>query len=148
MRRRFARRHDRLATSITVVLGTILIVVPALAVVTELVVPRHGPIQPPHPSVGWVWTHLVLAAVLLVVGVGLLAQRLWAYFAAIGLAVSALLTSFLSIPDHTLLSLVVIAINVPEIWALSRELNTATARVTIRADHTEDHPQWAYLRPE
>jgi len=161
-RRRFARRHDRLATSITVILGTILIVVPALAVVTELAVPGIGPVERPNASIGWVWTHVVVAAVLLVIGVGLLAQRVWAYFAAIGLAVSALLSSFLNIPDHAVLSLVVIAIKVPEIWALSRELNTATARVTTTTtpaptdpgypfggvDHTEDHPQWAYLHPK
>lgn len=143
-RRRFGRRHDRLATSITVVLGTILIVVPVLAVLTELVVPGPGPIEPPAASVGWVWTHLVLAAALLAVGVGLLAQRIWAYFAAMGLAVSALLTSFLNIPDHAVLSLLVITIKVPEIWALSRELNTATARVTITAAPAPADPGYPF----
>jgi hypothetical protein len=142
--RRFARRHDRLATSITVILGTLLIVVPALAVVMELAVPAIGPARSSTTSVGWIWTHLVVAAVLLVVGVGLLAQRLWAYFAAIGLAISALLSSFLTIPDHALLSLVVIAIKVPEIWALSRELNTATVRVTTESPPAPTDPGYPF----
>ncbi|HEY0806676.1 MAG TPA: hypothetical protein VGD84_16500 [Pseudonocardiaceae bacterium] len=130
MRRGFARRHDRIATGITVVLGATLIVVPALVVVTELAVPMNGPAAPANVTSGWVWTHLILAAVLLVIGVGLLARRLWAYFAAVGLAISALLSSFLTIPDHAVTSFAVMAIKVLEIWALSRELNTATIRMT------------------
>ncbi|HEX5402654.1 MAG TPA: hypothetical protein VFX16_10170 [Pseudonocardiaceae bacterium] len=129
MRQSFARRHDRLATSITVILGTLLIVLPALAVITELAVPGTDPPQLAPASVGWVWTHLVLAAVLLVVGVGLLSRLLWAYFAALGLAISALLTGFLTIPDHVALSMALMSIKIAEIWALARELNVATVQV-------------------
>lgn len=140
--RRFARRHDRVATGITVVVGTALVLVPALAVVSELAVPTAGPPARAALPAGWLWTHVTLAAALLVVGVGVLARQVWALFAAIGVAISGLLNSFLAVPAHPAWSLLLIAVKVPEIWALSRELNTMTIRVTSQAPPAASPEPW------
>jgi hypothetical protein len=66
----------------------------------------------------WGWFHLILGAVVLIAGIALLADKVWAR--AIGVAIAAISTivNFLYIPYLPIWSILVIALNVAVIWAL------------------------------
>lgn len=68
---------------------------------------------------GWGWIHLVLGIVLAVTGYFILSGQPWAR--AVGIAVAALsaLANFLFIPYYPIWALVIIALDVAVIWALS-----------------------------
>ena len=68
---------------------------------------------------GWGWIHLVLGIVLAVIGYFILTGQPWAR--AVGIAVAALsaLANFLFIPYYPIWALVLIALDVAVIWALS-----------------------------
>jgi len=68
---------------------------------------------------GWGWIHLILGIVLAVTGFFILTGQVWAR--AIGIAVAALsaLSNFLFIPYYPIWALVLIALDVAVIWALT-----------------------------
>jgi hypothetical protein len=68
----------------------------------------------------WGWIHLVIGVGVLVVGVGLLGARAWAGVAAIFLAMISALSNFFFIPYYPWWALLVIALDVWVIWALTR----------------------------
>ncbi|MER7758285.1 hypothetical protein [Streptomyces sp. NPDC097619] len=70
----------------------------------------------------WGWIHIIVGALAIVTGVGLLKDQAWARFAGIFLASLSLVTQFLFLPYAPVWSVIVIGIDVFIIWALvSRE---------------------------
>jgi hypothetical protein len=67
----------------------------------------------------WGWIHLVVGVVVAFAGWGLLSGRTWARVVAITLAVLSAITNFLFIPYYPFWSLLIIALDVFVIWAVS-----------------------------
>jgi hypothetical protein len=68
----------------------------------------------------WGWIHLVFGLVLLVAGFGLFARRTWAGVTALFLAMLSAFLNFFFIPVYPFWAIVVIALDVWIIWALTR----------------------------
>ena len=68
----------------------------------------------------WGWIHLLVGAALLATGLGLYARKAWAGVAAIVLAMFSAVTNFFFIPYYPIWALVVIALDIWVIWALTR----------------------------
>jgi hypothetical protein len=68
----------------------------------------------------WGWIHLVLGVLLVLGGWALFARSAWAGVAAIVLAGLSAIANFLFIPYYPFWSIVVIALDVWVIWALTR----------------------------
>jgi hypothetical protein len=68
----------------------------------------------------WGWIHLVLGAVLLATAWGLFGRKPWAGVAAISLAMLSAVLNFFFIPYYPWWALVVIALDIWVIWALTR----------------------------
>lgn len=67
----------------------------------------------------WGWIHLVVGALALATGIGVLAAQYWAYLVGIVLAVLASIANFAFLHYYPLWSLVVIAFSIAVIWALT-----------------------------
>jgi hypothetical protein len=70
-------------------------------------------------SHGWGWTHLILGAVVFAAGVCLLLGMMWARVVGVALAVLSALANFMFLPHYPLWSIIVIAIDLFIIWALT-----------------------------
>jgi hypothetical protein len=68
----------------------------------------------------WGWIHLLLGALMLATGLGVLRGREWAAVTGIVLALLSSVTNFFFIPYYPIWSLVVIGLNIWVVWALSR----------------------------
>ena len=68
----------------------------------------------------WGWIHLILGIVVLLAGFALLAGRAWAAIVAITLAVLSAVANFFFIPYYPFWSLLMIALAVFVIWAITR----------------------------
>ena len=68
----------------------------------------------------WGWVHLLLGILLLVAGWGLYARNVWAGSLAIVLAALSAVANFFFIPYYPFWSILVIALDVWVIWALTR----------------------------
>jgi dolichyl-phosphate-mannose--protein O-mannosyl transferase len=68
----------------------------------------------------WGWVHLLLGILLLVTGFGLLSRSAWAGVTAIVLAMLSAIENFFFIPYYPFWSILVIALAVWVIWALTR----------------------------
>jgi hypothetical protein len=66
----------------------------------------------------WGWVHIVVGAVALATGIGVLAGQAWAYMVGIVLAVVASIANFAFLPYYPIWSAIVIAFNVAVVWAL------------------------------
>src|SRR5215211_193741 len=91
----------------------------------------------------WGWLHLLLGIVLVITGFGLFSRRAWAGVTAIVLAMLSAIENFFFIPYYPFWSIVVIALAVWVIWALTRpggEREPATAM-------TDPRPQVELLVP-
>jgi hypothetical protein len=71
-------------------------------------------------TTAWGWIHLILGILLILVGYFLFAGATWAGVAAIVLAVLAAVENFFFIPYYPFWSILVIALCVWVIWALTR----------------------------
>jgi hypothetical protein len=69
---------------------------------------------------GWGWIHLILGILILVTGVGLFGARAWAGVTAIFFAMISAVVNFLFLPHYPWWSLLVIALDIWVIWALTR----------------------------
>jgi hypothetical protein len=76
----------------------------------------------------WGWIHLVVAAIIVLAGFGLFSGAVWARTVGVTLAVLSAIANFLTIPYYPLWSILIIALDVFVIWAL-----TAHGRDVIRA---------------
>jgi hypothetical protein len=68
----------------------------------------------------WGWIHLILGVLLVFTGWGLYAQRTWAGVVAIFLAMLSAIANFFFIPYYPFWSILVIALDVWVIWAITR----------------------------
>lgn len=68
---------------------------------------------------GWGWTHLVLGILVAAVGVAVLQGYPWGRMAGIALAALSLVANFLFLPYYPIWSLLIIALDIAIIWALS-----------------------------
>jgi len=68
----------------------------------------------------WGWIHLVLGVFLVVTGTALFGNRTWAGVTAIGLAMLSAVANFFFLPYYPWWSLVIIALDIWVIWALTR----------------------------
>jgi hypothetical protein len=69
---------------------------------------------------GWGWIHLLIGIALFATGWALLARQTWAGVAAIVLAMLSAIANFFFIPYYPFWSILVIALDVWVIWALTR----------------------------
>jgi hypothetical protein len=68
----------------------------------------------------WGWIHLILGAVMVLAGLGVLARQTWAVVVGIVLCALSAFANFTFIPYYPIWSLVIIALDVLVIWALFR----------------------------
>jgi hypothetical protein len=68
----------------------------------------------------WGWVHLLLGILLLFAGYGLYAGRTWAAILALTLAVLSAIANFFFIPYYPFWAILVIALDIWVIWALTR----------------------------
>jgi hypothetical protein len=68
----------------------------------------------------WGWIHLILGVLLLVVAYGLYSGATWAGITAVFLAGLSAVQNFFFIPYYPFWSLLIIALNIWVIWALTR----------------------------
>ena len=69
--------------------------------------------------VGWGWIHLLVGLALAAVGVAILSGALWGRIVGIGVAVISAIAQFLSLPYYPVWAILVIALDVAVIWALT-----------------------------
>ena len=68
----------------------------------------------------WGWIHLIIGVLLVVVGFGLFRRSAWAGVTALILAMISAISNFFTIPYYPWWSLLIIAIDIWLIWALTR----------------------------
>jgi hypothetical protein len=68
---------------------------------------------------GWGWIHIILGALVAIIGAGLLKAAPWARFAGIFFASLSLIAQFLFLPYAPVWSVIMMAIDVFIIWALA-----------------------------
>ena len=68
----------------------------------------------------WGWIHLILGICLFIAGWGLFSRKLWAGMVAIVLALLAAIENFFFIPYYPWWSLLIIAVCIWVMWALTR----------------------------
>jgi hypothetical protein len=68
----------------------------------------------------WGWIHLILGVLLIVTGSALFANKTWAGVTAIGLAILSAIENFFFIPYYPWWSVLIIALDVWVLWALTR----------------------------
>jgi uncharacterized membrane protein len=68
----------------------------------------------------WGWIHLILGAILVIVGFGLLARSTWAGVTGIVLAALSAIANFFFIPYYPFWSLLMIGLAIWVIWAITR----------------------------
>ena len=71
-------------------------------------------------TTAWGWVHLILGILLVVTGWGLFAAKTWAAVVAIFLAMLSAIANFFFIPYYPFWSILLIALDVWVIWALTR----------------------------
>jgi hypothetical protein len=68
----------------------------------------------------WGWIHLILGIIVACAGFALWAGKMWAAITAVFLAMLSALANFFFIPYYPFWSLLIIALNIWVIWALTR----------------------------
>ncbi|WP_072691216.1 DUF7144 family membrane protein [Rhodococcus marinonascens] len=68
---------------------------------------------------GWGWVHLVVGVLIALTGLALIAGQTWARGAAIVIAGLSIIVNFLWLPYYPWWSMVIIALDVVVIWAVS-----------------------------
>ena len=68
----------------------------------------------------WGWIHFLLGILLVITGWALFARKLWAAMAAIVLAMLSAIENFFFIPYYPWWALLIIALDVWVIWAVTR----------------------------
>jgi hypothetical protein len=71
-------------------------------------------------TTGWGWIHLLIGIALFATGWALFARQTWAGVAAIVLAMLSAIANFFFIPYYPFWSILLIALNVWVIWAMTR----------------------------
>jgi hypothetical protein len=67
----------------------------------------------------WGWIHIVFGAVMILVGIALITGATWARISAIIIAALSILANFMWLPHYPWWSVLIIALDVVVIWAIS-----------------------------
>ncbi|WP_405179921.1 DUF7144 family membrane protein [Nocardia sp. NBC_01377] len=70
-------------------------------------------------TTGWGWIHIVLGAILVISAIGLMTGSAWGKVAAIVIAALTIIANFLSLPYYPWWSILIIALSIVVIWAVS-----------------------------
>jgi hypothetical protein len=70
----------------------------------------------------WGWIHMIVGAIALAAGIGILTGQVWANVVGIGLAALSALAQFMFLPYYPLWSLLIIAMDIIVIWALTEQI--------------------------
>jgi lysylphosphatidylglycerol synthetase-like protein (DUF2156 family) len=129
-----ADRHRSWVTGGVVFAGVLMLCNGALAVLEGIaaiakddVYARIGSYVYEMNLTGWGILHVILGALVLITGYGLLKDMAWARFAGIVLASLSLVAQFLFLPYAPVWSVVMMAIDVFVIWALASRQGEADA---------------------
>ncbi|MEU4649501.1 DUF7144 family membrane protein [Nocardia fluminea] len=68
---------------------------------------------------GWGWIHLAIGVLLVAVAIGMMLTATWARIFAYGLAAVSIVANFASLPYYPWWSVIIIAIDLTVIWAVS-----------------------------
>jgi hypothetical protein len=108
------------AATMLLIIGTFQVIAGLVAIIDDefYVVGREYTFE--LDTTAWGWIHLLIGILLLLCGWGLFARSAWAGVAAIVLAGMSAVANFFFIPYYPFWSIVVIALDVWVIWALTR----------------------------
>lgn len=67
----------------------------------------------------WGWIHIVLGVLMVIVGIALMAGQTWARVSAIIIAALSIIANFLWLPYYPWWSILIIALDIVVIWAVS-----------------------------
>ncbi|NEW34473.1 hypothetical protein GV791_18195 [Nocardia cyriacigeorgica] len=67
----------------------------------------------------WGWIHIVLGIVLVISAIGLMSGTTWGRVAAVTIAALSIIANFLWLPYYPLWSILIIAMNIVVIWAVT-----------------------------
>ena len=81
-------------------------------------------------TAGWGWTHFILGIVIFLAGLGVLAGQVWARTVGVILAGLSAIANFAFIPIYPVWSIVIIALDVTVIWALTAHGRDITGGAT------------------
>ena len=70
-------------------------------------------------TTGWGWIHLIMGIVIVLAGIGLFTGNMAARIVAVVLALLSAIANFLWLPYYPVWSIIVIALNVTVIWAIT-----------------------------
>ncbi|MET7767129.1 hypothetical protein [Nocardia sp. NPDC005366] len=70
-------------------------------------------------TTGWGWIHIVLGAILVLCAIGLMTGSTWGKVGAIIIAALTIIANFLSLPYYPWWSILIIALSIVVIWAVS-----------------------------
>ncbi len=70
---------------------------------------------------GWGWIHIVFGVLLLLVGIGVITDNVFARISAIVVVIFVMVDNFLFIPYYPVWGLLVLALDVAILWALSSD---------------------------
>ncbi|WP_433561243.1 DUF7144 family membrane protein [Nocardia sp. CA-151230] len=115
-----------LAAGTTIAAGILLLVVGVLSILQgisavasdNLLVVGYDYVYKMNTT-GWGWIHIVLGIIEIVVAIGLLRGTTWGRVAALIMAALSIVENFLWIPYYPAWSLLIIALDVVVIWAIS-----------------------------
>lgn len=115
-----------LAAGTTIGAGILLLVIGVLSVLQgisavaadDLLVVGYDYIYKMNTT-GWGWIHIVVGIIQIIVAIGLLKGSTWGRTAALVLAALSIVENFLWIPYYPAWSILIIALDVVVIWAIS-----------------------------
>ncbi|WP_381791077.1 hypothetical protein [Streptomyces niveus] len=76
----------------------------------------------------WGWIHLVVGALLVLTGLGIMSSAPWARMLGVGMAAVSIVANFMWLPYQPVWAVVAIAIGVFVIWSLLTDRSRAPAR--------------------
>ncbi len=71
----------------------------------------------------WGWVHLIVGVLAIVTAIGIFRGNAWAMSAGIGVVIVSAMSNFAFLPYYPLWAVVVIALDVVVVWALSQRLS-------------------------
>lgn len=121
-----SQRRSGLAVGLTMFAGIIMMLLGVMHILWGLsaVIKDHFFVAAPDQLIainvtGWGWIHLILGVVVFVAGYSLFGGAVWARTVAVILASISGIGNFLSIPNYPVWAIVMLALDVFVIWALT-----------------------------
>jgi hypothetical protein len=108
------------AATMLLIIGTFQVIAGLVAIIDDefFVIGREYTFE--LDTTAWGWIHLLLGVLLIATGLGLFSRSPWAGITAIFLASLSAVANFFFIPYYPFWSILIIALNVWVIWAITR----------------------------